>query len=941
MITSLHSTARRAACLAWILFVPLSALRLKAIDWVVASGNWDVPSNWNPAVVPISGDDAVIANGGTCLFAGLSLSARAVTVGSGSSFQVTDAATLSTSDSFFVSGATGLVSDASVVTSLLTVADTPAQAGILTIQNQGHGTCLDATSDGTINVTGVNSTLQISRGTAGSFLRIGSLRPGKLKVSALAVVSCEILRIGDALDAAATGDVTVDQATLTSSSASDSTVGYLANGGLTLRNLATVTIGSAGAGILDIALRAGSTGTVNIGVAGDGLAGGALNASQLIFGAGIGTINVTSQFTLASDVLGTGTINKTGATGTLTLTKSTGPNVAINVNAGTFRIGDGVTNGTVGANTITTAAGATVDLFPASPATFSSSVTGGASLTKSGPGTIDIDVSQDYTGSTFVVAGTLRLVSSGNRPQSGKTPGIGLDSVGALANTFSVSVDNSGNVNPSTSPPSVLELNGAGASVTASQNSSGVGLVVGNSNRGMLNVRNGATLSNVVGSVGAFSGANGAVLLDAGTWNSADMLTIGSGGTGTGTVQNGGQLLTQALVRLGGSSGGNGTLNLSGATSVVRVGATGGSELRVGDAGTGNLNVSAGATLNSTGTISNTSTAIGSVIISGVGTVWNCPGLSVGPFGNGTLTIADGGLVNAAGTTVIVARNTGATGRLRLGAGALPGTLNATSVQLGRTSAGNSGNGTVEFNHTGPFTFSLPITGFNGAVVKNGSGTTTLAAAPTFAGGTTLNAGTLLLGANATLMTSLAVNSGGTLALGGFTYGTTTCTSTIAAGGTVVGPGTMRGTVTNNGTLLVNGAGNTLAFTGTVTNNGRISLGNGATLSSTGASFTNAAGGVIEVLGGTFTSPPGFVNNGLILNASIVAIASATKSGSTATFVVNGVSGRNYQLQRSAALESDVFANIGPAQPGTTGTPLTFLDQNATGTQDFYRVVSP
>ncbi len=163
--------------------------------------------------------------------------------------------------------------------------------------------------------------------------------------------------------------------------------------------------------------------------------------------------------------------------------------------------------------------------------------------------------------------------------------------------------------------------------------------------------------------------------------------------------------------------------------------------------------------------------------------------------------------------------------------------------------------------------------------------------------------------------------------------------STISNSGLLSGLGTVNGTFTNNagGVVSATGAG-TLTFTGCVTNNGTIIVAGGAALVFTSNCFTN--NGVIQILGGSFTPPPGFVNNGQIYDASVVQISNVTKNGATSTLTVNGVTGRMYQLQRSLALESDQFTNIGSPQAGMTGSPLTFIDPGASGAKGFYRMLS-
>ena len=65
---------------------------------------------------------------------------------------------------------------------------------------------------------------------------------------------------------------------------------------------------------------------------------------------------------------------------------------------------------------------------------------------------------------------------------------------------------------------------------------------------------------------------------------------------------------------------------------------------------------------------------------------------------------------------------------------------------------------------------------------------------------------------------------------------------------------------------------------------------------------------------------------------------SATLANGAFTVTVNGYSGHTYQLQSSASLTDGSFADVGSPQSGTTGSVLTFTDNNPSATQNFYRV---
>src|SRR5207253_1538524 len=107
--------------------------------------------------------------------------------------------------------------------------------------------------------------------------------------------------------------------------------------------------------------------------------------------------------------------------------------------------------------------------------------------------------------------------------------------------------------------------------------------------------------------------------------------------------------------------------------------------------------------------------------------------------------------------------NTSSTGTLALG-GDLTTNDSSTTASIG--SKLNLGGGARTFTIAdGAAPNDLDITGVvsNGAIIKNGPGTLRLSAANTYVGGTTLNAGTILIGNDAALGTGLLTGNGGTL----------------------------------------------------------------------------------------------------------------------------------------------------------------------------------
>jgi outer membrane autotransporter protein len=411
---------------------------------------------------------------------------------------------------------------------------------------------------------------------------------------------------------------------------------------------------------------------------------------------------------------------------------------------------------------------------------------------------------------------------------------------------------------PGQTTDAIINTVSPNSTVIASPGALAKNLAVGLTATGMLTIQAGGTLIVSGATVGNLAGSQGTVTVTgAGSnWQSNSTVTVGSAGTGALTIQDGGTMNSN-----GGSVGltatGIGTVTVTGPGSSWINGPIG---LSVGSFGTGTLTIANGGSFINilAGEDANIGRFVGSqgtVTVTGAGSSWSStPTVNIGNMGTGTLTIADGGVVNVVGP-IVIATNATAIGTLNIGAdagdpAAAPGTLATPSLAFG------AGTGTLNFNHTSTsYVFAPTISGGGNGSVNVLAGTTTLTASNTYTGPTNVIGGTLLVNGSIAPSVLTTVNAGGTLG------GNGTVGNTVINGGTL-SPGNSIGTMTVNGNLTFN-AGSTYLVEVSPATADRTNVTGTATLAGTvqavplPGSFTaktytllNAAGGVI----GTFDS---------------------------------------------------------------------------------------
>lgn len=189
----------------------------------------------------------------------------------------------------------------------------------------------------------------------------------------------------------------------------------------------------------------------------------------------------------------------------------------------------------------------------------------------------------------------------------------------------------------------------------------GSDLFIGSGGNGTLLIQDGGTVTNDTGFVGNGPSEQGEVTVsghdgsgNASTWTNNGDLVVGQSGTGTLLIENGG-LVSNAGAYIGADTGSQGDITISGrdvngnASTWTSTGS-----VYIGDSGTGALNINDGGVVNSAlAIIGNSSGGTGTVTVSGHdsngnASTWNNTNqIYVGMDGTGTLRILDGGVVNS------------------------------------------------------------------------------------------------------------------------------------------------------------------------------------------------------------------------------------------------------------------------------------------------------
>ncbi|WP_156255167.1 autotransporter-associated beta strand repeat-containing protein [Sandarakinorhabdus oryzae] len=640
------------------------------------------------------------------------------------------------------------------------------------------------------------------------------------------------------------------------------------------------------------------TGTLTM-AGGTTLAAGAdgLNVGNAVVTNGVGTIDTAANvFTLSGVISGAGSLAKIGS-GNLILTGANSYAGGTALDAGTITVGSNTALGTgtlTMADATTLAAGAdgltvgnavvtngvgTIDTA-ANVFTLSGVISGAGSLAKIGSGNLILTGANSYAGGTALDAGTI-TVGSSTALGTGTLTMADATTLAAGANNLvlanAVTMLGSGNVD---TVAFTLTLNGV-IDGAGPLNKAGSGtLVLGGANsyangtnldEGTITVTNDSALG-----TGGLVMADGTTLLaGAAGLALANPITI----NGTSTI--GSQAFIFTLDGVIDGSGtlaktGTGTLVLNGVNSYAGGTTLSAGTIRVGNnsaLSTGALAMAAGTTLQAGAAGLSLTNAIG---LNGLGTV-DVAGqtLTLGGVisGTGPLSVIDSAAVPAAalvltgintytggtvitGTTVEVSQDANlgnAAGGITMAAGTLRTTASFTTA---RNVVLGTGGGSID---TGANT--LTSTGIisGTSLTKLGGGTLVLNGANSYAGGTTLTAGTIQVGTNTALGTgALAMAGGTTLVAGANNLALANAISTAGIGTIDIGANnfTLNGAISGagsitklgGGNLVLNGAssysGGTTQTAGTITVGSSTALGTGALTMADGTTLSAGTSGL-------------------------------------------------------------------------------------------------
>lgn len=503
-----------------------------------------------------------------------------------------------------------------------------------------------------------------------AYMNVGLDGTGDLSVLNGGAVSAYRLYIGN--NVGSSGTVVVRGAGSSITTTDRLYIGAEGDGTLTLSDEASIS-----ASRINIAYLDGASGTLNIGAATGqtAVAAGAVNASEIFFGAGDGRIvlnHTGTNYELASAISGSGRIIAENGTTTLS-------------GANTYTGGTTITGGTLVGTATSFGTGAIVNnaaLVVGGSGTLANSISGSGTVEKVGSGTLTLAGVNSYTGGTTISAGTLiaSTTSLSGDVVNNATLIIDQDSDGTFGGNISGSGDLVKDGTGTVSLTGTLTYSGT-TTILAGQlvgNTSTIGGPVTNSGQLEFNQTYDGSYSSIVSGSGSLlkTGSGTLTLTAANSYTGgttiSDGTLIGSAASfGSGAIVNNAALVVDGSGTLANSISGSGTFEKTGSGKLLLTGTstyTGGTQITSGTLSVnGHLSsivtVDSGATLGGSGSIG------GLFVLSGGNLA---PGNSIGTLTiNGNASFASGSTysveVNSSGSsdqlvvagTVNIANNVG------------------------------------------------------------------------------------------------------------------------------------------------------------------------------------------------------------------------------------------------------------------------------------------
>ncbi|MPZ33582.1 MAG: autotransporter domain-containing protein [Rhodospirillales bacterium] len=473
-------------------------------------------------------------------------------------------------------------------------------------------------------------------------------------------------------------------------------------------------------------------------------------------------------------------------------------------------------------------------------ATIATPIAGTGGIEKIGAGTIVLAGANSYAGGTTINGGTLSISADANlgAASGGLTfKGGTLENTAALTTARAVTLTNTGTFKTTADLVATGVISGSGALTKAG--SGRLTLSGNNTYSGGTIIHAGTVSVSADANLGAASGSltfHGGTLHNTAAFTTARAVTLHAGAT----------FHTTADLTLAGVIGGSGTLIKAGEHRLTLSGNNtyhGGTTidagtLRIGDGGTSG-SIQGNVANNGLLAFDRSDTLTYGGIVSGPG--------GLAKFGAGTL-ILTGNSTYAGGTTI-----------------------NAGTLQIGNGGAGGSirgditNNGTLAVDSASNLMLAGVIAG-SGALTKIGSGTLRLAGNNSYAGGTSVNQGTLAIASDG----NLGAPSGG-LALNGGELRPTASFATQRA--ITLGPG---------GGAFFTPGGVTLSASGVISGAGALTLAGGGTL---------GLGGINTYSGPTTVNAGALVVNGSIAASSLLSVDPAGSVGGTGTLPTTAING--------------------------------------------------